>query len=41
MSNPTSVLGVECWEEDTFSNIYIGAINIPLRELSDGTKVPE
>ena len=39
VSNPASVLGLECWEEDTFSNIYIGAITIPLRELSDGKKV--
>lgn len=39
MSNPASVLGLECWEEDTFSNNYVGAINIPLRELSDGEKV--
>lgn len=39
VSNPASVLDLECWEEDTFSNNYIGAINIPLRELSDGNKV--
>lgn len=39
VSNPASVLGLECWEEDTFSNNYVGAINIPLRELSDGKKV--
>eukprot|EP00903_Cladosiphon_okamuranus_P009107 g8702.t2 len=39
VSNPASILALECWEEDTFSNNYIGAINIPLRELSDGKKV--
>lgn len=39
MSNPESVLALECWEEDTFSNNYIGSIIIPLRELSDGKKV--
>lgn len=39
MSNPESVLSLECWEEDTFSNNYIGSIIIPLRELSDGKKV--
>lgn len=39
VSNPASVLGLECWEKDTFSNNYVGAINIPLRELSDGKKV--
>lgn len=39
MSNPASVLVLECWEEDTFSNNYVGAITIPLRELSDGKKV--
>ncbi|CAN0496179.1 unnamed protein product, partial [Ectocarpus sp. 12 AP-2014] len=39
VSNPESVLSLECWEEDTFSNNYIGSIIIPLRELSDGKKV--
>lgn len=39
VSDPSSVLGLECWEEDTFSNHYVGAVNIRLRELSDGEKV--
>ncbi|CAM9162183.1 unnamed protein product, partial [Hapterophycus canaliculatus] len=39
VSNPASILALECWEEDTFSNNYVGAINVPLRELSDGKKI--
>lgn len=39
VSNPSSFLLVECWDEDVDSNDYIGSINLPLRGLSDGNRV--
>lgn len=39
VSNPASSLLIECWDQDTLSNDYIGSINLPLSELSDGKKV--
>lgn len=33
------MLTLECWEEDTFSNSYIGMVTMSLGELANGEKV--
>lgn len=39
VSNPASLLSLECWEEDTFSNTYVGGATIAISDLSNGKKV--
>ena len=39
VSNPASLLSLECWEEDAFSNTYVGGATVPIIDLSNGEKV--
>ncbi|CAM9103157.1 unnamed protein product, partial [Choristocarpus tenellus] len=41
VTNSSATLLVECWDDDVIGKKFIGSINIPLQDLSDGQKVVE